>query len=98
MKFLQKLVIPRRRLFLQKSFKDHNKEKDSANESRPCFLYTDNSGNVYDFTPWIKKHADTQQTMLSLCGSDSTAAFNTAYTGKTKPMQELTAFLIGKLQ
>lgn len=60
--------------------------------------WTTISGNIYDLTPWIKQHSGSRQPVLSLCGTDSTAAFNTEYAGRAKPTEQLKAFLIGKLQ
>jgi cytochrome b involved in lipid metabolism len=60
--------------------------------------WTTISGSVYDLTPWLTKHQSNQQSVLSLCGVDSTTAFNAEYVGKAKPLQQLSAFLIGKLE
>ena len=59
--------------------------------------WTTINGSVYDLTPWLAQHSTDQQAVLTLCGTDSTAAFNTEYAGKTKPVQGLKTFLIGTL-
>lgn len=59
--------------------------------------WTTINGSVYDFTPWLTQHSTDQQAVLTLCGTDSTAAFNAEYAGTAKPVQGLKTFLIGTL-
>lgn len=54
-------------------------------------------GSVYDITPFIDAHPGGSGTVLPLCGTDGTAAFDNQHGGKRKPAQELAGFKIGVL-
>jgi cytochrome b involved in lipid metabolism len=66
------------------------------NSSTNCWVAI--RGNVYNVTPWITQHPGGQEAILSLCGTDGTAAFTTQHSGQPRPEQELKSFLIGTLK
>ncbi|MDO8521422.1 MAG: cytochrome b5 domain-containing protein [bacterium] len=51
--------------------------------------------NVYDLTEWISQHPGGKQTILGMCGVDSTAAFVAQHGGIPSPENELGALQIG---
>lgn len=55
------------------------------------------NGNVYDLTNWINQHPGGQGPILSLCGTDGSAAFNGQHGGQARPENELSNFLLGPL-
>lgn len=55
------------------------------------------NGNVYDLTSWISRHPGGAQAILSLCGTDGSAAFTTQHGGQRRPADELKGFLLGPL-
>ena len=55
------------------------------------------NGNVYDLTDWINQHPGGPEAILSLCGTDGSAAFNDQHGGQRRPANELAGFLIGPL-
>lgn len=55
------------------------------------------NGNVYDLTNWINQHPGGQGPILSLCGTDGSAAFNGKHGGQARPASELANFLLGPL-
>lgn len=59
--------------------------------------YTSISGNVYDLTSWISQHPGGPEAILSLCGTDGTAAFEAQHGGERRPNEELATFKIGTL-
>ena len=56
------------------------------------------NGNVYDLTNWINQHPGGPGPILSLCGTDGSAAFNAQHGGQRRPESELANFLIGPLK
>ena len=66
------------------------------NSSTSC--WTTIGGKVYNLTSWINQHPGGRQAILSLCGTDGTAAFNDQHGGQARPAQELKSFLIGTLK
>jgi len=56
------------------------------------------SGNVYDLTDWVNQHPGGPERILSLCGTDGTAAFTTQHEGAERPASMLLLFKIGSLQ
>ena len=66
----------------------HNNESD---------CWTTINGGVYDVTTWISKHPGGSQAILSLCGTDGSAAFNNQHGGEGRPADELLSFKIGNL-
>lgn len=54
-------------------------------------------GSVYDVTAWIRQHPGGASAIISLCGTDGSAAFNGQHGGQSRPLQELNGFMIGKL-
>ncbi|MEZ4180253.1 MAG: cytochrome b5-like heme/steroid binding domain-containing protein [Candidatus Doudnabacteria bacterium] len=55
------------------------------------------SSTVYDLTSWIGKHPGGDQAILSLCGTDGTAAFNQAHGMNENAKKAITQFPIGAL-
>ena len=71
-------------------------EKVKANASAAsCWAVI--SGNVYDLTKWIGSHPGGDSAILSLCGVDGTASFNSMHAGKPKPESRLAGYLLGPL-
>lgn len=55
------------------------------------------NGSVYNVTSWISQHPGGQQAIISLCGTDGSAAFNGQHGGQRRPASELASFKIGAL-
>jgi cytochrome b involved in lipid metabolism len=55
------------------------------------------NGKVYDLTSWISQHPGGPDRILSICGTDSSAAFNGQHSGDPRPAKELKSFLLGPL-
>lgn len=55
------------------------------------------NGNVYDLTSWISQHPGGPERILSICGTDGSAAFNGQHSGQAQPANELKNFLLGPL-
>lgn len=64
----------------------HNKRSD-------CWATV--NGAVYDFTAWIAGHPGGQDAIISMCGKDGSAAFNSQHGGQSNPMAALANFKIG---
>jgi len=56
------------------------------------------NGSVYDLTDWVNQHPGGRDRILSLCGTDGTAAFTTQHGGAKRPASMLVLFKIGPLQ
>lgn len=65
------------------------------NSSQSCWAAI--NGNVYDLTTWIPRHPGGAAAILSLCGTDGSAAFNAQHDSQRRPEQELAQLLIGNL-
>lgn len=65
------------------------------NSASSC--YTTIHGSVYDVTSWIDQHPGGAQAILSLCGTDGSAAFDAQHGGQRRPEAELASFKIGTL-
>ena len=61
------------------------------------FCFTVISGNVYDLTRWIRSHPGGSGAIISLCGKDGTAAFNSQHRGEGTPTARLAGYLLGPL-
>lgn len=70
---------------------------DVAKHSSASSCWAAINGNVYDLTHWINQHPGGSGAILSLCGTDGSAAFNAQHGGQGRPEQELANFYIGKL-
>ncbi len=70
---------------------------DVAAHNSGASCWTAINGGVYDVTSWIKQHPGGQQAILSLCGTDGSAAFNGQHGGQARPASELATFKIGTL-
>lgn len=66
------------------------------NSASSC--YTAINGSVYDLTSFIYKHPGGPGAILSLCGTDGTAAFMAQHGGQGRPERELATLKIGTLQ
>lgn len=55
------------------------------------------NGNVYDLTDWINSHPGGPSRILSLCGSDGSASFNSMHEGQSNPESRLQSYLLGPL-
>lgn len=69
----------------------------AAHNSRTS-CYTAINGSVYDLTNWISQHPGGPAPILSLCGTDGTAAFTAQHGGQRRPEQELATLKIGTLK
>jgi cytochrome b involved in lipid metabolism len=65
------------------------------NSASSC--WTAINGGVYDVTTWINQHPGGPEAILSLCGTDGSAAFNGQHGGQARPAAELASFKIGTL-
>jgi uncharacterized membrane protein len=54
-------------------------------------------GKVYDLTSWIDRHPGGPDRILSLCGTDGTAAFTQQHGTQTRPNEMLASFYLGPL-
>jgi len=70
---------------------------DIATHNNSSSCWTAINGSVYDVTTWINQHPGGQQAILSLCGTDGSAAFNGQHGGQSRPASELATFKIGTL-
>lgn len=68
----------------------------TANSVAKCWTIV--NGNVYDLTSWINQHPGGQGTILSMCGTDGSAAFDGRHGGQRRPESELAGFKIGTLK
>ncbi len=55
------------------------------------------NGNVYDLTKWIDQHPGGPDKILSICGTEASAAFNGQHGGDARPASELKNFSLGPL-
>ncbi len=55
------------------------------------------NGGVYDLTTWIAQHPGGEAAILSLCGTDGSAAFSAQHGGQSRPEAQLATFHIGTL-
>lgn len=60
-----------------------------------CWTAVD--GKVYDVTNWINQHPGGPQRIISLCGTDGTAAFHGQHATQSLPNKTLAGFEIGTL-
>lgn len=67
----------------------------TANIETKCWTAVD--GNVYDITQWMSKQPGSQESVLSICGVDSTKAFESEYAGQGSPEKILAPYKIGTL-
>jgi cytochrome b involved in lipid metabolism len=55
------------------------------------------NGGVYDLTAWIDQHPGGPDRILSICGTDGSAAFDAQHGGQGRPAEMLATFKIGVL-
>lgn len=54
-------------------------------------------GDVYDLTSWISQHPGGEQAILSICGRDGTAAFESMHGRDPRAQSILASFKLGSL-
>ena len=64
-------------------------------DASSCWAAID--GKVYDLTSWIDRHPGGPDRILSLCGTDGTAAFTQQHGTQTRPNEMLASFYLGPL-
>lgn len=69
-----------------------------AKHTSASSCYTIVAGQVYDLTQWVGQHPGGEEAILSLCGSDGTAAFEAQHGSSEKAQGVLSSYLIGSLQ
>lgn len=69
-----------------------------AQHRAPSDCWTAVNGKVVDVTAFINKHPGGDKAILSLCGTDGSAAFNKQHGGQEKPEAALESFVIGSLK
>ena len=70
---------------------------DVALHNTPESCYAVVRGDVFDLTAWIAAHPGGEKAILSLCGTDGTAAFERKHAGQPKQEEMLVGFKIGEL-
>jgi cytochrome b involved in lipid metabolism len=70
---------------------------DVAAHNSASSCWTAINGKVYDVTSWIGRHPGGRAAILSLCGTDGSAAFNGQHGGQARPEAELATFYIAPL-
>jgi hypothetical protein len=68
---------------------------EARNSEADC--WTAIRGEVYDLTDWIRAHPGGARGILSLCGTDGTAAFEGQHGGRDGPESTLDGYVIGSL-
>jgi cytochrome b involved in lipid metabolism len=68
-----------------------------AQHSNASSCWTAINGKVYDLTNWINQHPGGPEAILSICGTDGSAAFNAQHGGEAQPAAKLQQFYIGTL-
>jgi uncharacterized membrane protein len=71
---------------------DQVKQHNSAGD---CWVAI-NDG-VYNLTAWVNQHPGGPDKIMSICGTDATAAFEAQHSGDQRPESTLTGFYIGAL-
>lgn len=70
---------------------------DVAKHASQSSCWSAINGKVYNLTAWINQHPGGSEAILSLCGSDGSAAFNDQHGGQRRPENELAGFYVGDL-
>lgn len=70
-------------------------EVQQHNTSGDCWTAID--GKVYDLTTWEDKHPGGAERIVSLCGTDGTAAFTGQHSTQEEPNETLAEYQIGVL-
>ncbi len=65
------------------------------NSKESCWTIIDNY--VYDLTRWVNSHPGGAAAILSLCGVDGSAAFNSQHENQSKPALRLDSYRLGPL-
>ena len=65
------------------------------NSATKCWSAIDSQ--VYDLTNWISSHQGGAGAIISLCGTDGTAAFKAQHSGQERPTSRLAGLLLGPL-
>ena len=70
---------------------------DVAQHSTSGDCWTAIDGKVYDLTTWEDKHPGGAERIVSLCGTDGTAAFTGQHSTQEEPNETLAEYQIGVL-
>jgi hypothetical protein len=79
----------------QDEIKQELKEAGLAKTASNCL--TTINGKVYNLTNWINQHPGGDMAILSLCGTDGTAAFNNQHGNQGRPASVLQSYEVGTL-
>jgi cytochrome b involved in lipid metabolism len=66
------------------------------NSAKSCWAVVDDY--VYDLTKWINSHPGGPGAIVSLCGTDATAAFKSQHQNQAKPAVRLDSYKLGPLK
>jgi hypothetical protein len=66
------------------------------NSAKSCWAVVDDY--VYDLTKWINSHPGGAGAIVSLCGTDATAAFKSQHQNQAKPAVRLDSYKLGPLK
>jgi hypothetical protein len=66
------------------------------NSAKSCWAVVDDY--VYDLTKWINSHPGGAGAIVSLCGTDATAAFKAQHQNQAKPAVRLDSYKLGPLK
>lgn len=70
-------------------------EVEQHDTEASCWTAVD--GNVYDLTPFIRKHPGGRANIMRICGIDGTAAFSDQHGGERRPENTLDDYYLGPL-
>ena len=70
---------------------------DIALHASAASCWTSINGSVYDLTTWVGQHPGGEGAILSLCGTDGTAAFENMHGRDPRAQSMLATFKIGAL-
>ncbi len=68
-----------------------------AQHAAPADCWIAIKGGIYDVTAYIEQHPGGDRSILRLCGTDGSAAFDAKHGGQTRPEATLERFRIGSL-
>lgn len=71
--------------------------KDVADHADRASCWTAINGKVYDLTSFVSQHPGGPFRILSICGKDGSAEFNSQHGGQARPANELNSLYIGDL-
>lgn len=71
---------------------------DVASRNTATNCWTIINDNVYDLTAWIGAHPGGPGAIRSLCGTDGSSSFRSMHDNESRPMRELSRYLLGPLK